>query len=241
MLRPTLTPISPPAPQRPLPQHFSLLVWNVHKRSFSRLNACLPLRQYDLCLFQEARMPARGSDQPHHPWAMSPNLQRRTRHFGVLTASRFGVKAVHQHLSHRRELRLLTHKSALLTRHPLTDGRMLCVLNVHLLLTVRPRTLQRELALLAEPVRAHAGPLIVAGDFNSWSRTRLALLRGWAEALALHWPTPQQAHHVRQHRKHPLDHLLYRGLRLDTLRALDVPCSDHNPLVAHFSLPDSGH
>lgn len=241
MLRPKFTPIGPPAPLHPLPAHFSVLVWNVHKLSFTRLNQCLPLHHYDLCLLQEAHIPASGTDQPHHPWAMSPNLQRHARHFGVLTASRFGLRTVHQHLSHQRELQLLTHKSALLTHHPLADGRTLCVLNVHLLLTAPRRTLHRELTLLADQVAEHSGPIITAGDFNSWSRPRLKLLQKWAEQLSLHWPTPRQTHHVRHHRQRPLDHLLYRGLRLEAFYALDVPCSDHNPLVARFCYDENSY
>ncbi len=234
MLRPRLTPIGPVTPLRPLPPCFSLLVWNVHKRPFSHLQRCLPLASHDLWLLQEAWLPTDHGDLPEHPWAMTPNLRRRRGHSGVLTASRFGLRPVHQHLSQQRELGLLTHKSALLTRHLLANGDALCVLNVHLLLTAPRHTLQYELTRLAETVRLHAGPLIVAGDFNSWSRPRLRLLRAWAETLDLRWPTPHHAHHVRHHRHRPLDHLLYRGLTLTAFTALAVPCSDHNPLVARF-------
>ena len=237
MLRPDLTPIAPPAPLHPLPAQFKVLVWNVHKLPFTRLNQCLPQHLYDLCLLQEAVLSTHTATHPRHPWAMSPNLQHRQRYYGVLTSSRFGLRPMHQHLSRRRELRLFTHKSALLTQHILADGQPLRVLNLHLLLTAPRRTLYRELSLLAERVADYRGPLIIAGDFNSWSRPRLKLLQQWAERLSLHWPTPQQAHHVRHHRQRPLDHLLYRGLELAAFYALDVPCSDHNPLVAHFSRP----
>ena len=235
MLRPRLTPISPPAADTaPLPTRFTLLVWNAHKLPMHRLAHC-HLPPADLWLLQEARVTVEAPPPWPH-WFMSPNLHRPRCDCGVLTASRYDLAPLRQFLSQRRELRWLTHKSALLTRHPLPGGDALWLLNAHMLLTRGRRHLRAELDSWSEALAEHHGPLIVAGDFNTWSRTRLRLLRHWAERHGLIWPQPDHAHHVRHHAGQPLDHLLYRDLTLERFEALETPCSDHNPLWAHFSL-----
>ncbi len=216
-----------------LPLSFSVLVWNVHKLPFTTLKHCTPALNADILLLQEACLSVKGDDTPAFPWIISPNLRRKQVHFGVLSASRYAFDPLHRYLTrHREHWRI--RKSALLTAHPLQNGETLWVLNVHMLLTISRRTLAQELQQLSTLVSAHQGPLIVAGDFNTWSRARLMLWRRWARHHHLHWPTPENAHFIKAHRNHPLDHLLYRGLRLQGLRALPSACSDHNPLLARF-------
>ena len=215
----------------PLPASFRVLVWNVHKLPLPDLLAC-PRPQADLWLLQEACL-HKEDTPPWACWQLSPNLRWRHRHCGVLTASSLAFESGLPLLSQHRELRWLTRKSALLSRHLLANGQVLKVLNVHMLLTASRHRVVQELARFS-PLLEEDGPLIVAGDFNTWSRPRLQLLAQWAEAHRLVWPVPDQAHHVRHHRRRPLDHLLYRGLRLEVFEALSSPCSDHNPLVAQF-------
>lgn len=223
----------PPRTQTPLPPCFSVLVWNVHKLPFSHLQSCVPLKEVDILLLQEAHIPISQHDLPHWPWVMSPNLRKKRGHMGVLSASRHAFQPLKQYLTQYKE-RWRTRKSALLTAHPLENGETLWVLNVHMLLSVSCTRLQQELHRLDQLLLPHTGPLIVAGDFNTWSRPRLKLWRNWARTHQLHWPTPQNAEAIKAHRQRPLDHLLHRGLRLGSLKALQTPCSDHNPLLATF-------
>ncbi len=233
MWTPYCSPLPPPRLSAPLPRCFSLLVWNVHKLPFSTLSHCVPLNHSDILLLQEAHIPANRQDVPLYPWVMSPNLRKKHGHMGVLSASRYAFKPLHQYLTHHQE-RWRTRKSALLTAHPLHTGAILWVLNIHMLLTVSRRALHTEFQRLDLLLQQHDGPLIVAGDFNTWSRTRLMLWRRWARHHHLHWPTPENAHLIKAHRNRPLDHLLYRGLRLMQLTAQASDCSDHNPLLAQF-------
>lgn len=239
MFTPRCTPVClsrASAPAVTLPRRFSLLVWNVQKTAFEHLFLCGLDTAHDLYAFQEATLSCHQPATLPWPWAMTPNLHRGHRHHGVMTASRTPFRIVTQQLTQRREWLLRTYKGALLTLHPLPDDRQLALLNVHMLLTTSRRAVQQELAALSRLLGPHAGPLIVTGDFNTWSRPRLRQLDQWADRLGLVHARLSNAHAIKQVGRYPLDHILWRGLVLESAHAVESPCSDHNPLVARFTL-----
>lgn len=218
-----------------LPLRFSVLVWNVHKLSVQMALRQCDMPPADIWLLQEAAW--RVQSAPDVDGVMTPNLRTRSAHFGVWTGSRYRMKPLQQLLTRRRELRLLTRKAALLSAHPLANGESLWVLNVHMLLSRSHRIFEEELSRLLIALQAHAGPLIVAGDFNTWSRRRLAALQRHMMALGLTQARPHGMKHLKAHRGRVLDHLFYRGLALAEARVLPTDCSDHAPIVAHFEQP----
>ncbi|SIN68572.1 Uncharacterized conserved protein YafD, endonuclease/exonuclease/phosphatase (EEP) superfamily [Sulfurivirga caldicuralii] len=218
-----------------LPPRFSVLVWNVHKLPVQAALGQCNMPSADIWLLQEAAWQVRCA--PDVDGVMTPNLRTRSAHFGVWTGSRYRMKPLQQVLTRRRELRLLTRKAALLSTHPLANGETLWVLNVHMLLSRSHRIFEEELSRLLLALQAHAGPLIVAGDFNTWSRRRLATLQWRMAALDLTHASPHGMQHLKAHRGRVLDHLFYRGLVLTEACVLPTDCSDHAPIVAHFEQP----
>lgn len=220
---------------QPLPGTFTLAVWNVHKLPLEvALHQC-GLPSVDVWALQEAAWEWPQTLQMDG--VMAPNLRTRRAHYGVWTGSRYRLQPLQQFLTRRRELRLLTRKAALLSAHPRADGSPIWLLNVHMLLSRSRRIFEEELAALLVPLAGHRGPLIVAGDFNTWSRARLHSLHQHMAALGLTAVMPQQAHRLKAHRGRVLDHLFYRGLNLIEARVLSTPCSDHAPIVATFGEP----
>ncbi len=220
-----------------LGSRFSLLCWNVHKEmgtpAFDR-TFCALRRRYDpdLWLLQEAPFTPYA---PHcletYDYALAFNLKRH----GVLSAARCRFETAEAVRTRRRELRIATRKSFLITRHRLQNGAMLTAVNLHAINFVSAAVFADEILRLYERLRTVEGPLIVAGDFNTWSTKRLRSLDEFAAHLSLKQAAVHDAHHIKRMLFKPLDHLFYRGLTLLDARAVDTQqVSDHNPLIASF-------
>ncbi|WMC10711.1 endonuclease/exonuclease/phosphatase family protein [Oceanimonas pelagia] len=244
MLRPRVTPSRLQHQHQPLAGNsLGVLCWNVQKLTrephFQHGLAMLTERYAtSLLLLQEARLAPMGDPWLEDwSWAVSPNMQTRTHLFGVLTAGQCAFDDVRPLLSQSRELRFATHKSLILTRHPLPGDGVLLVVNMHAINFVHAGLFLKEMELLRAELLRHAGPLIVAGDFNVWSRQRRLYLRRFCRAVGLRQAVMENAHHVKSYLHQPLDFIFYRDLYLRSAEAINMPgVSDHNPIYARFLL-----
>jgi endonuclease/exonuclease/phosphatase (EEP) superfamily protein YafD len=81
------------------------------------------------------------------------------------------------------------------------------------------------------------GPLIVAGDFNTWSDKRLIHLDSFAKNMGLKIATLQDDKYIKKLFFKPLDHIYYRELELLEAVVIDTKkISDHNPIYASFTI-----
>ena len=223
-------------------QRFGLLCWNVHKemeqerfkRHFSNL-----LRRFDpeLLLLQEAVL----SSTALHPLAeyhlsSVKNIEFAKYRYGVLSASKFELLCSIPLATTSREFYCATKKSLLITAHSLGNENVLHIVNLHAINFVSHNVFLYELERLFEYLKEIDTPLLVAGDFNTWSKKRLKHLENFAASLQLQHVIAQAAHHIKQHWNKPLDHIFYRGLDLLHAMAIDTAkISDHNPIWAQFS------
>jgi len=130
-----------------------------------------------------------------------------------------------------------THKSYMLSYHPLPDNQSLLIVNVHAINFVRASHFLREIELLRAELLHHKGPLIVSGDFNVWNRQRRLHLLRFCRSVGLRRATMFDAQHIKSYRKHPLDFIFYRDLGLKEATAINTTTvSDHNPIYARFVL-----
>jgi endonuclease/exonuclease/phosphatase (EEP) superfamily protein YafD len=245
MYRPTHTPISADIydaaiQTATLPDPFQLIAWNVQKTDFSanalnELSDLIPVSQVDLLSLQEAKALEGQGRFFNLPYLMAPNLQRAGRHYGVVTASRSQMNAQAQCLTQSRELGVATHKTALITRHPLADGQWLIHLNIHAINFVSHALFKQELQSIWRHLSEHTGPMILSGDFNSWNRTRVMTLNKATRQLGLKKVAYPSDHGIRRLNRQPLDHVFYRGLVVLESEVISVPhISDHNPLRVCF-------
>ncbi|PPC75489.1 endonuclease/exonuclease/phosphatase family protein [Pokkaliibacter plantistimulans] len=242
-------------PREMLQQDFGLLCLNTHKnnqraafqRFFRAQTHHLPL---DIVLFQEAAFSGEDFFLDQFCYEAAPNLQVKGRYYGVLNASDTRVLDASPLLSFTQEVFIKTHKSALITYYPLpgathdasTDSHSLCVANIHAINFKGLKEYQAEVSLLAEALCHHRGPMIVAGDFNSWSTRRELTLQQFCHALELRPIHFQHPHLIKRFMGHPLDHIFYRGLSLHHASCLSSSrFSDHNMLYAQFRLDTRQH
>ncbi|WP_417690602.1 endonuclease/exonuclease/phosphatase family protein [Pseudidiomarina sp.] len=224
-------------------EEFGVLCWNTQKltekprfqRALADVLADFP------CLFlllQEAKLSTKSNWLlPHWSYAVAPNMQTRRSTYGVLTASQYTFAEAQPRLSKKREGMFATHKSYMLSHHSLAEGGSLLVVNVHAINFVSTKQFSREIELIRAELLEHQGPLIVAGDFNVWSRQRRLRLLQFCRSLGLRKAIMVDPHHIKTYRQHPLDFIFYRDLSLQETSAIDTSTvSDHNPLYARFKL-----
>ncbi len=221
---------------------FGFLCWNIQKRSLSsefQREFLHLLKQYpsQLIALQEVKISESGTPGhfEHLFNALSCNFVRNRHRFGVMTLSNLEF-SVHTHFKTKaKELGVATKKSALLTRHTLHDGSALALLNLHAINFVPHRLFVMELKRVTELIESvEERSLIVAGDFNTWSRKRQLSLEEAMRRYGLKRVVPANEKDIKSVLGRPLDHIYYRGLKAESAVVIDTPISDHNPIYARF-------
>jgi endonuclease/exonuclease/phosphatase (EEP) superfamily protein YafD len=87
---------------------------------------------------------------------------------------------------------------------------------------------------VVEALSQHDGPIILAGDLNTWTDERVAALQNVGQKLGL-TEIPFESGRSR-FLGHELDHILVRGLTVESAAAIAVKSSDHNPVTAVLRL-----
>ncbi|MFK7853804.1 MAG: endonuclease/exonuclease/phosphatase family protein [Granulosicoccus sp.] len=220
-----------------------LLVWNILKakranwiEDFTHLIA-----DRDLVMLQEAVLNAPTDSlfkqSQRFEWVMARSFRdpRSQIEHGVKTGC--VARSVERHfmLSPHAEPLLQTQKLMLATLYPLQgDTERLLVLNMHAINFVSVQKYVEQLDQLTEALAPHDGPVILAGDFNTWNPSRLEHFHHIAKKAGLEEAVMQRQSklaHMNQH----LDHVFYRGLVLRSVESLpNYASSDHAPIVATF-------
>ena len=228
---------------------FSLLVWNMFKgkratwlRDLRRLSG-----HADLLLLQEAMLHNSSRDFFHtstrHEWIMAQSFSsvRGKSTTGVKTGSVAAAVDTLVYLSPHREPLVNTPKLILVTRYPILGSReRLLTINVHALNFASTRRFGLQMEQFAESVEQHHGPVVLGGDFNTWSRSRRDVLTRLIAKLGLA-PVPFGSPGRLRHLRRVLDHVFVRGIKVIAARAMEeVRSSDHLPLELRLEILD-GH
>jgi endonuclease/exonuclease/phosphatase (EEP) superfamily protein YafD len=219
---------------------FSLITWNMlkgmkdgWKEDLQRLSS-----DVDLLVLQEAYLTDELREllqTQRYNWDLTTAFEYKNIESGVLTASKIEPDFL---CSFRFEEPLITiPKSILITRYPLSDtDQLLLVANVHSInFTVGTSKFRAQLQQFEELASKHPGPLVMAGDFNTWSKERMAIVDSVAENLNL------QAVNFDENKRvtifgHNVDHIYFRGLEPCEAVVSPVTTSDHNPMRVTFRL-----
>jgi endonuclease/exonuclease/phosphatase (EEP) superfamily protein YafD len=225
-----------------LPETFSILCWNVYKKNSKDLRfrpflaEFIEKKEIDLLLFQEANF---RDNVPftikNFAFDAAANLEFMGEFYGVLSASRVESTDAKAYLSEGRESLIGPHKSLLLSTYPFEDGSQLLILNVHAINFRENQGYYKELERFLELMQTYEGPMIIAGDFNSWNKNRIQKLHETREKLGLQAVPFKQIDQVKSFMGNHLDFIFYRGVELvDFAVYQDHSLSDHNPLFARF-------
>lgn len=222
-----------------VPSSFRMLVWNVQKaqhrdlwqRDFRGL-----AQTHEFLLLQEANVDefSEGVWRSLEEFEMAFATSFYSSHFrtGVLTASHFpSGKHLFLH-SEGREPLFVTPKVTLFSEYEIENSsESLLIANIHALNFNLNRPFLRQMQMVFEMIERHQGPLILAGDFNTWNGPRMRFLENKARELDLSILEFQN-----DRRWLILDHIFYRGVKLEeAVVHHDVRTSDHFPLSVKFS------
>ncbi|MGL6258180.1 endonuclease/exonuclease/phosphatase family protein [Vibrio sp. WXL210] len=217
-----------------------VLVWNIYKQN--RANWQASLERYsqgsDLVLLQEASL----TDELRQWINASDWNGNAVDAFKVFDTSA-GVLNLARELPSRAcayievEPWLRLPKSGLYATYPLSDGRELAVVNIHAInFTYGTHEYRTQIERLTAELESHPGPVILGGDFNSWSQDRMAVMQEAVERMGLVAATFTPDARTEFITGLALDHIYYRGLTLESAEAPETDASDHNPLLARFRL-----
>lgn len=155
--------------------------------------------------------------------------------FGVLTSSRYPIleaKALH---SDELEPLLSTPKTSLITVLQIGDQRIMFI-NTHGINFVTLYAYEVQLQEIVTQAKDFDGPILWAGDFNSWNPGRNTLLTQAAQDLQLKEGVIENEKLIKKFMGFKLDRVFTRGLKIEKAEALKCHGSDHNPLYIEFSL-----
>ena len=232
---------APELPDAPAldPSRIDLFVWNIQKGR--NPDSLADLRRLagnkDLVLIQEARLEQKPVDALARAqfWSFAPGYRTASASTGVMTLSNT-TPLTHCYLTDR-EPWLRSPKAISVTEFGLNDtDETLAVINVHAVnFTLGVADFERQIGKIEAVLADHEGPVILAGDFNTWRKRRLDLLLAMADRLALN----ELSFDVDE-RVTPLgsivDRIFVRGLDAVETSTEAVDSSDHNPMSVRLSM-----
>jgi endonuclease/exonuclease/phosphatase (EEP) superfamily protein YafD len=224
------------------PDAFSILSWNSHRGSDEAWGRELVSfgGKADIILLQEAALETTLENQLGlfaNEWLMATAFRFDEQEIGIFSAAH--IPAQTYCVTKEREPLFGIPKIALAVTYSFTglQARLL-VVNIHMVnFTITTSALRHQIDALKNIIRNHHGPVVVAGDFNTWNNGRETLVAQRMADLGLQAVVFQPDHRV-EFFNHKVDKVFYRGLLVKKALSHQVSSSDHNPLEVHFTLPE---
>jgi len=215
---------------------FGILSWNIHKAAHENLIHDLSHHAVDndLLLLQEVVMDApmrKLLTKTGFSWQMADAFSVSGRVRGVLVAAR--AQPLSGRVMRTNEPLFPIPKSVIVTRY-LIGRQRLAVANLHgINFSLGLGRFREQLEEVASDLRDHEGPIILGGDFNTWSKKRHAALDQVAHQLGLTAVDPHPDERRRAFGRH-LDHLFVRGFTVLSAHSPEARSSDHNPILVRL-------
>ena len=229
------------SPNQELPATLNVVTWNIHKAedrqawAFDFVELTNPS---DLMLVQETVTSYLVEDaikkMPGFNFTMATSfVMSNGLATGVMTGAKANPVESHYLRSPDTEPIANTPKMALVQKFSITgSSEQLLVVNVHAINFVFNPAFKRQVTQIVKRIKAHVGPVLLAGDFNTWHEGRWEILEEAVTSVGLvHVPISND------HRFLELDHFFVRGMKVKSVALLDnVHTSDHYPLRATFEV-----
>lgn len=223
------------------PERIVLFNWNSHKETGLQWLQLLQsmISGVDLLTLQEGVLTDELrnllSDGFGGGWTLASAFTQSDVHTGVLTASR--VQPDFFCSSRVAEPIIVVPKTVLISRYPIAGTtETLMLANMHMVnFSFATRAYREQLRKAFDLLSKHQGPLLIAGDFNSWSDNRQIIIQRFADELgaeSVQFSVDGRTTFF----GHILDHIFYRGLEPIESVTLPVTISDHNPMRVSFRL-----
>ncbi|MCK5759703.1 MAG: endonuclease/exonuclease/phosphatase family protein [Candidatus Delongbacteria bacterium] len=232
-----------------------VLCWNVYKENNEaecqdEFKKIIDSKNPNIILLQEF-IHKEGNDKffskdikPGYEFAPNTYIEKYDAYSGVLTASSIKPVGVNSMLSNGLEPITDTSKIVLFTKYALnSSNKELLVVNVHAInFEISNNNFKEQLQNISKIVVEHDGPIIVAGDFNTWSQTRYSYLEEIIKGMNLiKIDFGSQSDDVTCSFGNPLDHIFYSENELELIEGSadvidNIESSDHLPLFIELKV-----
>lgn len=234
------------SPKSHLERQFNVLIWNVYKAKIEGWEDDYEIlsSKTDLQLLQEGFLNSRMSrvfnQDKESTYVMATawyDKKRGNTKSGILTGSNAKPISTQWQRSYYKEPILRTPKMALFTKYKVKGTeKLLLVVNIHGINFVTAGKLAHMIRSAATVVDKHDGPVLFAGDFNTWTGKKLGLMNTILKAVGM-----EQVSFNPDLRKKMfgifLDHVWVRDLEvIDAEVYGDIMSSDHKPMKITLSL-----
>jgi endonuclease/exonuclease/phosphatase (EEP) superfamily protein YafD len=132
-----------------------------------------------------------------------------------------------------------TPKSATFVKYPVSGKEHeLLVVSVHGINFETNGAFKRQMRQLKTEIEKHEGPVLLAGDFNTWNHSRSSHLSSLISRLGLVEASYKNGEARLSFAGHFLDHIYTRGVVVNNaLVVAESIGSDHKPFLLDFSIP----
>ena len=208
-----------------------LLVWNVKKFENPSALEWLKNTPSHIILTQEsiASVQQKFAEDLKATNAFAPGYRtfdNETSGVGMVTTLKTLLSCAWQH----EEPWLLTPKATLVSALK-TASQIMIAVNLHAVnFSIGTQELRDQLDAISTVIAQHQGPIVVAGDFNTWSKARTEILKVFVEEHDLSATAFEPDYRVRPF-SYPLDHILTKNVEVLYTRSEKSDLSDHTPLT----------
>ncbi len=223
----------------------NLFVWNMYKgnKESWKYQFKSQVPYYDFFLLQEMLTTPEvldifsNTENLDFTTATSFLYTKNNQRTGVATGSKYHPNWKKFLRSKKREPVLLTPKMTLFTKYSISGSdNELLVVNIHAINFVSSTALQSQLLDASEIIKSHQGPVIFAGDFNTWTPEKQKFLREITEDSGMTEVTFKNDTRIKMF-GFILDFIFVRDLEiLDSNVHEDLNGSDHNAISAKLKI-----
>lgn len=218
---------------------FRLLIWNIHKGEDPNWLGTLKelVKNKDVVLLQEMTNKQNierqfSSQYPTALYVSAFSFLDQMSGVGIL--SRFIPEKYCGGSRVEPIIRIPKVGSAVL--FPLENQQSLLIINLHLVnFEINPTNYQAQLEQMLQLVNKHEGPIILAGDFNSWNKWRLSIIQELVDKYNLKEVIFKDDYRLK-FLGNPLDFIFIRGFSVKQAVIEKTESSDHNPLLIELEL-----
>ncbi len=224
--------------QTTLPAKLKVVVWNTHKEVHPLMTHQIEefTQTHDLFLGQEGWLLNPFVElllrNPDWEWSFASSFYYQNKGTGVYTGARASAVKSEYRRSYYREPFIKSPKLALISYYRIEGTeKLLLTINLHALNVVAHYKNIDQLKELEKIIEKHDGPVIYAGDFNSWSKDRLTYLEEARARLGLTEVSFYPDNRKLFHGKNVFDHCYIRNLKQTWSQAKPrIGTSDHTAM-----------
>ncbi len=225
--------------------NFNVLVWNMYKGAedswapdYKKLIQGQDILMLQELLTDENMMNVFEVDQGRSYYMATSFFDQwnDNARSGVATASQYEAIKVDWQRSRHREPVVRTPKMSSVVTYALADSeKTLLTINIHAINFVSARKLFHMVNQGLEAAKAHDGPVIFAGDFNTWSNSKLdgvdeMFKKAGFQAVEFEDDTRMRTF------GNILDHIYVRGLKINSSRVYgEIMGADHKAMEVNLS------